>query len=65
MVPVTLVLRKIKFFQTLTMSKENFTQIACCDIMIIGFDQITLNFPMDTKLSIKDILLYPKLTRTH
>ena len=59
------ILREIKYFQTLKRSKGNFTQIACCDIVIIGFDQITLNFPMDTKLSIKVILLYPKLTRTH
>ena len=56
MVPVTLVLRKIKFFQTLTMSKENFTQIACCDIVIIGFGQATLIYP-GTQSTIEDTLI--------
>ena len=55
---------EIRYFQTVTKSKENSTQIACCDIVIIGFDQITLIFPMGTQLAIEDTLIYPNSTRT-
>ena len=34
MVPLTLILRETKYFQTPTKSKENFTQIVYCDIVI-------------------------------
>ena len=57
MVLLTLRLREIKYFQTLTKSKGNPTKIACCDIVIIGFGQATLIFPMDTQLTIEDTLI--------
>jgi hypothetical protein len=59
-----IILRKIKYFQTLTKSEENITTIASHNAVIVGSRRATLILPMGTKLVIKDKLLYPDLTRT-
>ena len=63
MVPLTLIFREIKYFQTLTKSKENFTQIVYYDIVIIGFGEAILIFFMGTQLAIEDTLLSYKNIR--
>ena len=65
MVPLTFILREIKYFQTLTKSKGNFTQIVYCDIVINWFfGRGTLIFHMGIQLAIGDTLLYPNSTYT-
>ena len=54
MVPLTLIFREIKYFQTLTKSKGNFTQIAWSDIVIIGFGRAILILPIVIQLPIED-----------
>ena len=58
------ILREIKYFKTLTRGKGNFTQIALCDIVIIGFGQAILIRPIVIQLLVEDAFLYPDSTYT-
>ena len=48
----------------LSQSKGNFTQIACCDDVIIGFGRAILILPMGTQLAFEDAFMYPNSNRT-
>jgi len=57
------ILREIKYFQTLTMSKENGLTTARRDAVIAGSRRAIITLPMGTTITIKDALLYPDSTR--
>jgi hypothetical protein len=58
------ILRKIKYFQTLTRRSENVLAIVGRDATIVGFGQATITFLNDTQVAIEYALLYPDSTRT-
>ena len=58
------ILRKIKYFQTLTKREGNFLTIAGRDAMIVGSGRATIILPMGTQIVIEKALLYPDSTRT-
>ena len=58
------ILKEIKYFQTLTNSKENVLTIAGHDAVIAGFGQAIITLPMGIMIIIEDALLYPDSTRT-
>jgi peptide/histidine transporter 3/4 len=50
------ILRKIKYFQTLTKNKGN--------VLIVDSGRATIMLPMGTSITIEDALLYPDSTHT-
>jgi hypothetical protein len=58
------VLRKTKYFQTLTWRIENILNIARRDTNIVGYGRATIVLPMGRQVTIKNVLLYPDFTRT-
>ena len=58
------ILRKIKYFQTLTKREGNFLTIAGRDAMIVGSGRATIILPMGTQIVIEEALLYSDSTRT-
>ena len=58
------VLRKIKYFQTLTKREGNVLTIAGRDAIIVGSGRATIVLPMGTHIIIEEALLYPDATRT-
>jgi hypothetical protein len=58
------ILRGIKYFQTLTKSKENVMTIAGRNAMIFGLGRAIIILPMGIQLVIEDALLYPDSTHT-
>ena len=59
-----IVLRKIKYFQTLTMRGGNILTIAGSDAMIVGSGRATIILPMGTQITIEEALLYLDVTHT-
>jgi hypothetical protein len=58
------ILRKTKYFQTLTRRTENILTIAGCDTNIVGSGRATIVLSMGTQITIENALLYPDSTRT-
>jgi hypothetical protein len=58
------ILRKIKYFQTLTKRSENILTIAGRDTCIVGSEKATIILSMGTQVTIENALLYPDSTRT-
>ena len=58
------ILRKIKYFQTLTKREGNVLTIVGRDAMIVGSGHATIILPMGTQIVIEKALLYPDSTRT-
>jgi hypothetical protein len=58
------ILRKIKYFQTLTQRSKNVLTIAGHDPTIVGSGRATITFSNGTQVTIDDALLYPDSTRT-
>jgi hypothetical protein len=58
------ILRKIKYFQTLTKRTENILTIAGRDTCIVGSEKATIILPMCTQITIENALLYHNSTRT-
>jgi hypothetical protein len=58
------ILRKTKYFQTLTKRTGNILTIAGCDTCIVGFEKATIILLMGTQITIENALLYPDSTRT-
>jgi hypothetical protein len=58
------ILRKIKYFQTLTKRMRNILTIARCDTSIVGSRKGTITLPMGTQITIKNALLYRDSTHT-
>jgi hypothetical protein len=58
------ILRKIKYFQTLTKRSENILTIAGRDTCIVGSGKATIILSMGTQVTIENALLYPDSTRT-
>jgi hypothetical protein len=57
------ILRKIKYFQTLTKRTGNIQTIAGRDTCIVGSRKATIILSMGTQVTIENILLYPDSTR--
>jgi hypothetical protein len=58
------ILRKIKYFQTLTRRTGNILTIAWRDTNIVGSSRATIILPMGMQVTIKNTSLYPNSTRT-
>jgi hypothetical protein len=58
------ILRKVKYFHTLTRRTGNMLTIARCDMNIVGSGRATIVIPMGTQVTIENVLLYPESTRT-
>jgi hypothetical protein len=58
------ILRKTKYFQTLTWRTGNILTVAECDMNILGYSRATIVIPMSTQVTIENVLLYPDSTRT-
>jgi hypothetical protein len=58
------ILRKSKYFQTLTWRSRNILTIIGRDATIVGSRRATITFPNGTQVTIKDALSYPDSTRT-
>jgi hypothetical protein len=58
------ILRKIKYFQTLTKRTENILIIAGRDACIVDFGKATIILPMGTQVTIENALLYLDSTST-
>jgi hypothetical protein len=58
------ILRKTKYFQTLTQRLGNVLTITGCDATIVGSGRATIMFPNGTQVTIEDALLYPDSTHT-
>jgi hypothetical protein len=58
------ILRKTKYFQTLTKRMGNILTIAGRDVCIVGYGKATIILSMDTQVTIDNTLLYPNSTRT-
>jgi hypothetical protein len=58
------ILRKTKYFQTLTQRLGNVLTITGCDETIVGSGRATIMFPNGTQVTIEDALLYPDSTHT-
>ena len=59
-----IVLREIKYFQTLTNREENVLTIAGRDAIIVGSGRATIVLPMGKQITIEEALLHPDATRT-
>ena len=59
-----IVLREIKYFQTLTKREGNVLTIAGRDAIIVGSGRATIVLPMGTQITIEEALLHPDATRT-
>ena len=59
-----MILREMKYFQTLKKSNESVMTIAGRHTVIVGSGQATITLHMGTNLVIQDALLYPDSTRT-
>jgi hypothetical protein len=57
------ILRKTKYFQTLTKRTGNILTIVGRDTCIVGSRKATIILPMGTQIIIKNALLYPDSTR--
>ena len=53
------ILKNKKFFHTLIEKRGSVTTIANDNVLIVGFERVSLILPMGTKLIIDDALLYP------
>jgi hypothetical protein len=62
-VPQNTILRKTKYFQTLTKRTENILTIVGRDTCIVGSRKATIILPTGTQIIIKNALLYPDSTR--
>jgi hypothetical protein len=58
------ILRKTKYFQTLTRRTENILTIVGCDTNIVGSGWATIVLSMGMQVTIEFALLYPDSTRT-
>ena len=58
------ILRKVRYFQTLTKREGMVLTIAGHDAMIVGSGKATITLPMGTQIHIEEALLYPDSTRT-
>jgi hypothetical protein len=58
------VLRKTKYFQTLTKRTGNILTIAGRDACIVGSGKVSIILSMGTQVTIENALLYPNSTRT-
>jgi hypothetical protein len=58
------ILRKTKYFQTLTRRSKNVLTIVGHDATIVGSERATITFPNSTQVTIEDDLLYPDSTHT-
>lgn len=58
------ILRETKIFQSISKNTGSLTTIAGSDTCIIGSGRATITLPMGITLVIKEVLLYPELTRT-
>jgi hypothetical protein len=58
------ILRKTKYFQTLTQRLGNVLTITECYATIVGSGRATIMFPNGTQVTIEDALLYPDSTHT-
>jgi hypothetical protein len=58
------ILRKTKYFQTLTKRMGNILTVAGRDTCMVGSKKATIIFHMGTQITIKNVLLYPNSTRT-
>jgi hypothetical protein len=58
------IIRKTKYFQTLTKRMRNILTIAGYDVCIVGSKKDTIILLMGTQVTIKNALLYPDYTRT-
>jgi hypothetical protein len=58
------ILRKTKYFQTLTWRTRNILTITGRDTNIVGSGQATIILSMGTQVIIENALLYPDSTRT-
>jgi hypothetical protein len=61
---INTILRKIKYFQTLTNSTGNILTIAGRDTYIVGFGKVTIILLMSTQVTMKNALLYSDSTHT-
>jgi hypothetical protein len=60
---INYILRKKKYFQTLTRRTGNILTIAGRDMNIVGSGRATIVFPIGTQVTIENVLLYPDSTR--
>ena len=58
------ILRKVRYFQTLTKREGMVLTIAGRDAMIVGSGRATIVIPMGTQITIEEALLYLDATRT-
>jgi hypothetical protein len=58
------ILRKMKYFQTLTKRTRHILTIAGRDTCIVGSEKATIILSMGTQVIIENTLLYPDSTRT-
>jgi hypothetical protein len=58
------ILRKTKYFQTLTKRMRNILIITGRDVCIVGSEKATIILSMGTQVTIKNALLHPDSTRT-
>jgi hypothetical protein len=58
------ILRKTKYFQTLTKMMGNILTIARGDAQIVGSGRATITLPMGTQVKIENAILYPDSTCT-
>jgi hypothetical protein len=61
---INTILRKTKYFQTLTKKTGNILTIIGRNACIVDFEKATIILPMGTQVIIKNALLYPDYTRT-
>jgi hypothetical protein len=59
------ILRKIKYFQTLTKRTGIIQTIVGCDTCIVGSRKATIILSMGTQVTIENALLYPILLVTY
>jgi hypothetical protein len=59
---INTILRKIKYFQTLTKRMRNILIIAGRDTCIVGFGKATIILHMSTQVTIENALLYSDST---
>jgi hypothetical protein len=58
------ILRKTKYFQSLTKRMGNILTIVCCDACIVGSRKATIILSMGTQVIIENVLLYSDSTHT-
>jgi hypothetical protein len=59
-----IILREVRYFQTLTKREGMVLTITGCDAMVVGSGKATITLPMGTQINIEEALLYPYSTRT-